>query len=140
MTSTVAHVLVAAVERPDSGLFDFLHTMKGPEFLQLFIVWFVIVRVGVAILRARLGNLAWITAGGLVLFEGLGAFRYYVGSAQGMHMWGNLGAVMVIGFVLICMTADSFSSSRTSNDSATGGCGGGGRCGGGGGCGGCGGD
>lgn len=132
-----------------SNAFDFLYTMKGPDFLLLYFIVFVFLRVFVALARAQEGfaELAAPVIGCLV-YEIFGAVRMVVGSAHGLHKWDFLILMMVIGGPLFFVRFDNIGGGA----SGTGGggwfgcgssCGGGGGCGGGGcgggGCGGCGG-
>jgi uncharacterized membrane protein YgcG len=117
----------------------FLETMRGPDFLVLYLVWFALTWIGMLVVRHRLSNTMWTSLGGLLVFEGLGAARYLVGEAHGMHNWDFLFMMMGIGALFFVMRAQK---SGSDGGSGIGGCGGGG-CGGGGcgggGCGGCGG-
>jgi hypothetical protein len=128
-------------------MFDFLHTMKGPDFLWLFVGWFVAVRLTVAGLRAGGFDTAATTFLGLLCFEALGFARIVVGSSHGLHKWEFLYLLMFVGGVIFFVRArhlnsdtsdrewfSSSGSSCSSGSSSGGGCGGGG-----GGCGGCGG-
>ena len=128
----------------DSGvLFDFLHTMKGPDFLVLYGGWFVITFGIVLVLRRQDHDNVMTTLAGLACFIGLGLARLIDGSAHGMHKWNLLIAMMIIGGFCFVIRLEQSSggssdgSSWWSSCSTGGGCGGGG-CGGGG-CGGCGG-
>ena len=78
------------------GLFDFLHTMPGEDFLLLCVVWLLVIWLMVLFLRAKDFDTPITTAAGLILFEGLGLARLVVGSAYGMHRWGFM-IVMMIG-------------------------------------------
>jgi len=128
-------------------MLDFLHTVKGPDFLFLFILWFLILRVTVGILRNRGYDNPLTTFLGVGLFEALAIARIVVGSAHGMHKWDFLLTMMVIGGFLFFIRLDQInytgtggSGSSCSSSSSSSSCsGGGGGCGGGGGYGGCGG-
>src|SRR5262249_48792559 len=121
----------------------FLQSMKGPDFLFLYAVWFVITFGSVLLLRWRGYDNTLVTLTGLGLFAGLGLARYLVGSFYGMHKWSFLFLVMFIRALCFLIRlqqngrGSSDGSSWWSSCSSGGGCGGGG-CGGGG-CGGCGG-
>src|SRR5437899_457443 len=113
--------------------------MPGPDFLGLYLVWLLVTWVGMLIVRHHVAD-TWATSlGGLLLFEGLGAVRYFLGSAHGMHNWEFMSIMMVVGVFFFILRADNFSNGSGSGwgSCGGGGCGGGG-CGGGG-CGGCGG-
>ena len=56
----------------DGGLFRFLHTMRGPDFLLLFGVWFVITFGGVLLFRWRGQDTPVTTLLGLIAYEALG--------------------------------------------------------------------
>lgn len=142
MNFALCAVLFAAA---GGGAFDFLHTMRGPEFLFVYAFWFAAVFVVVLALR-KMGHDTPIVSGlGLVAFELLGVTRYLVGSAHGMHRWDMLWMMMFVGGCCFVFRAESFNGSGRSGGSCGGGfsissCSGGGGCGGGGGgCGGCGG-
>jgi uncharacterized membrane protein YgcG len=140
-------------------MFDFLGTMKGPEFLGLFIFWFFLMWGSLLFLRYRGFDTPVVTVGCLLIFEGLGVARIWIGSEAELHHWTILIVMMFIGpwFFVIrleqlqefarnsrnnnnsCSAGGGCSSSGSSGGSGSGsGCGGGGSCGGGG-CGGCGG-
>ncbi len=126
------------------GPFDFLPTIKGPDFLFLYALWFAALFVAVLMLRSAGHDTPLVSGVGLALFEGLGVARYLVGSAQGMHRWEYLGVMMLVGGSCFVLRVESFKGSGGSGGSCGGGsissCSGGGGCGGGGGgCGGCGG-
>jgi hypothetical protein len=118
---------------------NFLETMRGPEFLALYFVWFILTWGCMLLVRHKVVDCIWTSLGGLALFEGLGVTRYIVGEAHGMHKWDFLFAMMFIGALFFLARTDSFTSGSGSGwgSCGGGGCGGGG-CGGGG-CGGCGG-
>lgn len=141
MNSSLCAAVFAA-----AGRFDFLHTMKGPEFLFVYGFWFVAVFVVVLALRTMGHDTPLVSGLGLVAFEILGVARYLVGSAHGMHRWDFLGMMMLVGGCCFVFRAESLPGSHRSGGSCSGGfsassCSGGGGCGGGGGggCGGCGG-
>lgn len=119
---------------------SFLHTMSGPDFLQLYFGWFLVTWIGMLIVRHRISDSSLTSLGGLILFEALGAARYLDGAAHGMTKWSFLGLMMVIGGFFFVLRAENFSQGSSSGCGGSscggGGCGGGG-CGGGG-CGGCG--
>jgi hypothetical protein len=152
MISTITDPLFAAAS---SGPLDFLHTMKGPDFLGLFFVWFLVTFLTVVTLRAAGYDDYRVTAAGLACFEALGVARIVVGSFHGMGKWGFLIAMMGIGALCFFIRAKHFEGTGGgsgdggggdtggtwwSSDSGGSGSSGGGGCGGGGsGCGGCGG-
>lgn len=121
---------------------SFLHTMRGPDFLVLFAVWFLITFCGVWLFRCRDRDTPVTTLLGLACFEALGIARIMDGSAHGMHNWAFLILMMIIGGLIFFLRAEHFQNDG-SNGSCSGGsssCSSGGGCGGGGGgCGGCGG-
>jgi uncharacterized membrane protein YgcG len=132
----------------DTGVFSFMHTMRGPEFLVFYGIWFFIVFVAVWIARKCDRDTPLITVAGLCAFELPGIVRIIIGSQHGMHRWWFLVILMILGFIAFLLRAEHFdglgsgncnsscsSSSSSSCSSGGGGCGGGG----GGGCGGCGG-
>jgi hypothetical protein len=120
------------------GLFDFLGTMKGPEFLVLYFVWFLLLFGAVFLLRRWGFDTPWTTRIGVLLFEALGIARFVIGSAQGMHMWAIMFTMMALGpFAFWVRGGDS--NGGGFHFDVGGGCGSDGGCGGGG-CGGCGGD
>jgi len=118
-------------------IFDFLWTMKGPEFLVLYFVWFLLLYGAVFFLRRWGLDTRVTTYAGLIPFVAVGVARFYLGSGQGMENFGGLVAMMVLGYV-------AFHVRRSDSDrggfyfEGGGGCGSDGGCGGGG-CGGCGG-
>jgi len=119
---------------------DFLESVRGPEFLGLYLGWFVVTWIGMMIVRHNVADNAITSLTGLVLFEALGVARYVIGSRHGMQNWEFLFVMMIVGAIFFLARAKNFSSG--SGGFWTGSCGGGG-CGGGGcgggGCGGCGG-
>ena len=125
-------------------MFDFLHTMQGPDFLILYAVWFVVAFGTVFGLRRARGSNRLIDLAGAAAFLGLGIARFVIGSAHGLEKWDFLIMMMVFGSVAFFLRVTessggsssdgSSSSSSCSSGSSGGGCGGGG-----GGCGGCGG-
>ena len=120
---------------------NFLETMRGEKFLLFYFFWFILTWFGMLTVRYKVSDTIWTSLGGLLAFESVGAARYLIGSAQGMHKWEFL--IMMMGFGALFFLARSENSASGSNGSwggsscGGGGCGGGG-CGGGG-CGGCGG-
>ena len=64
-----------ALAQAGSGLFDFLHEMKGPDFLGLFFGWFILVFGVVLIVRWRGHDSPAISLMGLLCFETLGVAR-----------------------------------------------------------------
>ena len=143
---TASFVLqMLAVADASPGAFGSLDTMKGPDFLKLYFVWFLATWIGVLMLRKHGFDTPSTTIVGVVLFEALGVGRYLLGSAHGMHNWLFLFLMMGGGMFFFVLRAHHFDQSGGggwSGCSSGGGCGssscGGGGCGGGG-CGGCGG-
>jgi uncharacterized membrane protein YgcG len=119
------------------SIFDFLGTMKGPEFLVLFFVWFLLLFGAVLLLRRWGFDTPVTTLTGFVLFEALGVARYLIGSASGMRKWEIMVFMMILGGIAFFTRGSSSRGGALSGDSG-GGCGSDGG-GGGGGCGGCGG-
>ncbi len=122
----------------------FLESIKGPDFLFIYAVWFLLIRIILGILRKGEQDTPQATLGALVLFEGLGFFRIWDGSNHGMHKWELLIVEMLIGGFLMVVRLDQLPSGGggTGGSCSSSSCssGGGGGCGGGGGgCGGCGG-
>ena len=117
---------------------SFLHTMAGPDFLGLYLVWFLFTWLSMLTVRHKLLDSPITTVTGLGLFEGLGVARYVVGNQYGMHKWDYLIGMMLVGALFFLVRSEHMNNGSTgSGGSCGGGCGGGG-CGGGG-CGGCGG-
>ena len=86
--------------------------MKGPEFLKFYLGVWVVTFFGSMILKMfAWGQYAGIV--GCILFEGLGVSRIYTGIQQGMHQFGYLFLMMLIGgfFYLARLGADSASGS-----------------------------
>ena len=118
---------------------DFLHTMKGPDFLCLFLLWFLATILTVVFLRKRGRDSVAITIAGFICFESLGVARIAVGSAHGLHNWSFLILMMIVCALFFVLRAKYFEGMAGAGGSSCSGsgCGGGGGCGGG--CGGCGG-
>ncbi|HEV2693754.1 MAG TPA: hypothetical protein VG347_12755 [Verrucomicrobiae bacterium] len=132
----------AILAQVDHGAFSFLHTMRGPDFLLLFGVWFAVTFGWVLWRRCNDADTPATTLIGLVCFEGLGVVRIIDGSAHGLHNWFYLLLMMFFGGIAFFMRAEHFQNrnGNTSSCSSGSSCSGGGGCGGGGGgCGGCGG-
>jgi uncharacterized membrane protein YgcG len=117
--------------------FDFLRTMTGPEFLVLFLVWFLLLFGAVLLLRRWGFDTPLTTFTGFALFESLGLARFVIGSTNDMHNWEYLLIMMPLGGVIFFARGANSSGGGFDGDSE-GGCGSDGG-GGGGGCGGCGG-
>jgi uncharacterized membrane protein YgcG len=130
-----------------TGLFALTEGINGPSFLIFFIIWLIGLRVALTVLRSKGHDYPFTTLACLGLFEGVGVFRIVDGHAHGLHRWGLLVVLMVIGGLLMFLRAEHFNqsgrgdggscgstTSSCSSSSGGGGCGGGG-----GGCGGCGG-
>src|SRR5215211_5843616 len=124
---------------------EFLYTMKGPAFLGLYVLWFVVVFGIVVWLRTRGIDNQFVDFAGAAVFLGFGIIRLVAGSAHGMHKWGFLTFLMFVGAVVFFFRASTTSGGSSGSSGCGGGGGGcgGGSCGGGGcgggGCGGCGG-
>jgi uncharacterized membrane protein YgcG len=127
----------------DSGFPAFLHTMKGPQFLIVYVLWFWLLFGALWILRRRGFERPFVDFIAALLFIGLGVARIIIGSAYGLHKFELLILLMIVGTIFLSSRLDrtgggkSGSSNWWSSCSSGGGCGSGG-CGGGG-CGGCGG-
>lgn len=137
--------LATMFAQAQAGWFDFLHTMRGPDFLLLYAVWFLVTFGSVLLFRWRGHDTPLTTAIGLAVYELLGVVRIISGSAHGMHKWEFLIAMMFVGAIIFLIRVE-FNQSNGSggswwsrNCSSGSSCGGGGGCCGGGGCGGCGG-
>lgn len=122
---------------------DLLGTMSGPDFLSVYLLWFLLT-VQIAVLVRRLMDVDDIVARlfGAALFLGVGAARMYLGSAHGLHKWEYLTLAMLVGTVCFFIGIDTWIGYGGSGYSSCGmwyGCSTGGGCGGGGGGGGCGG-
>src|SRR5262249_37020441 len=98
--------------------------------------WFLVTWIAMLIVRHRVADTTTTTVIGLVCFEAVGVAGYIIGTAQGMHKWDFMFAMMIIGGLFFLVRAENLSSG-SGGAGCGGGCGGGG-CGGGG-CGGCGG-
>ncbi len=139
----VTPILVLAVW----GLsYAFFEGMKGPEFLVFYGFFAVLVLIAATTLRHTWRDTWSISIVAFLMFEGTGVIRYIVGSRAGMHKWGFMFIMMVLGGVLFFLRAKEdgkgygIGGSCGIGSCGGGGCGGGG-CGGGGcggGCGGCG--
>lgn len=132
--------LVAAIPEPATSL-AFFGTLKGPEFIMLYVVWLALVLGAVWYCRFNGHDTPLVSTLAIACFLLPGVIRYLVGTAQGMKNWNNLGTLMIVGAIVLLMRArhaegdSGDSSSCSSSGGDGGGCGGGG-----GGCGGCGGD
>jgi hypothetical protein len=118
--------------------FDFLRTMRGPEFLVVFGIWFVLVFGAVLLLRRWGFDNALTTLVGIALFESLGVARLATASEAGMRNFEGLFVMMFIGFWLFLVRWRSSNGGGFYVEGSDGGGCGGSGCGGGG-CGGCGG-
>lgn len=150
MASSIEQLIV---DTCSTGPLSFFARLKGPEFLVLYLVLFLILRCSIWYLRGS-SNAVYgrqdyhllPTVLAFLLFELFGLVRYLVGSAHGMQRWDFLFIMMAVGGIIFFSKGDfldRMSSGRSSGSSyySGSGCGGGG-CGGGcggGGCGGCGG-
>jgi len=123
--------------------------LKGQAFLAFYLVLFFVTLFGGGIARAKLKQVPGVGVLALVLFEAVGVIRIITGLEKGMHKFGFLLAIMIVGgfvFVFKFLSRSAGSGRDGGSDfffiGGCGGCGGGGGCGGcggGGGCGGCGG-
>ena len=116
--------------------------MKGPAFLgfyaMLFVGVYLMQHVYLHVYSAFNTNSTVFHA--IVVFEFVGAWRWFQASQRGMHKFGFLFVMMFVGLILLLLRANvegsggsMWSTSSCSSSSCGGGCGGG--CGG---CGGCG--
>ncbi|HSI84921.1 MAG TPA: hypothetical protein VK970_14115 [Candidatus Methylacidiphilales bacterium] len=86
-------------------------TLPGPQFLIGYVALLFVTFCVVYYCRlARLDN-PWLTTGALILFEGTGIVRIYIGLGQDMHRWNYHLLLMVVGFVLLTFRP-RFSSHR----------------------------
>src|SRR5580692_5947155 len=90
----------------DGGVFSFLHTMDGPDFLFVYAGWFVVSFVAVLVFRWSGRDSAATTLIGFLCYESLGVVRIIVGSAYGMHRWGFLIAMMIVGGLVFFLRAE----------------------------------
>jgi uncharacterized membrane protein YgcG len=133
MKPLVASILALA----DTGWYGFLYTMRGPDFLWLYFVWFI-VSFGVVLLTRWRGNDSpWVTAFGVLAYEGLGLLRIVVGSMHDLHRWTFLILMMILGglifFIRVEFTRSGGDGGTWWGSSCSGGSGGGSGGGGGGG-------
>jgi hypothetical protein len=138
--------LFPVLAQAGGGILAFFGTMQGPDFLGLYLGWFFLTRLTVMFLRHFGHDTTATTLIGLVCYELLAVARIIAGTAHGLHRWGFLIAMMVVGGLIFFLRAEHLkkgdgsswitSCGTGSSCSGGGGCGGGG-CGGG--CGGCGG-
>lgn len=110
-----------------------IQPMRGPDFLVFYVLLFIGIWIGVVVLRKMTNDNQHITLLGLALFELVGVVRFIDGTAAGMHKFGAMFIIMIIGGVLLFIRSDHFNNSGNGSCSSCSGCGGG--CGG---CGGCG--
>lgn len=122
--------------------------LNGPDFLVFYLVLFFVTLFGGGIVRAKLKQVPGVGVLALVLFEAVGVIRIITGLEKGMHKFGFLIGLMIVGgfvFVFKFLSRSSGSGRDGGSDfffiGGCSGCGGGSGCGGcgGGGCGGCGG-
>lgn len=86
----MTHLPADDVEWPTCLFVGIFEGVSGPEFLILFAVGVIVLRLLVAVLR-RFGVLFWPSAflgTGLVL--AVAGVRYVEGSSRGMHHWAGL--------------------------------------------------
>ena len=116
--------------------------MSGPDFLELYFVWFLVTFGVVLLCRWRGHDTPAVTITGLLAYEGLGAVRFVIGTIDGLHRWDFMALMMIFGGLIFFVRTKSGGSGggwwNQGRGSGGGGCGSSG-CGGGGGCGGCGG-
>lgn len=114
--------------------------LDGPQFVKFYFA--LGVGICIAFLIARLTSCP--TVGLIILllaFEAIGAIRFGYGVTQGMHKFGNLGSMMILGpmgFAFVSGVGQASGSQGSGSSCSSGSSCGGGGCGGGG-CGGCGG-
>jgi hypothetical protein len=97
----------------------FASDLKGPEFLGYYFVLLVALLLSKSIFEDDLSRFA-----PFVLFETVGLWRYVEGSLHGMHRFGYLFGLMLVGGFLFFLSASSFSgsgrgASRTSRCSSS---------------------
>ena len=102
-----AHSMLA---QTDGGIFRFLHTMRGPDFLLLFGIWFIVTFGCVLLFRWRGQDTPFTTLTGLLCFEALGAARIMDGAAHGLHKWGFLILMMIVGGIIFIIRTEHFNS------------------------------
>ena len=107
MKSQLASIFAQA----DTGWFGFLQTMRGPDFLLLYLVWFIISFGVVLVTRWRGNDSAWVTLAGLFVYEALGFLRIVIGSMHDLHRWTFLVLMMIFGG-LIFLIRVNFNRSR----------------------------
>lgn len=141
-----------------SGLYDFFQNTNGPDFLAYYIQWLIFLFLALIAVRKWVSDAVGVSLGFLAVFEGSGLARIIIGSSNGMHRWGYLIALMVLGGLVMSIRIRHFTDLRrgmmngdgrstgcgsSGCSSASSSCSGGSSCGGsscgGGGCGGCGG-
>ena len=115
------------------AIFNFIN---GPDFLVCYVVWFLVTWIGMLICRSKGHDTPMTTAIGLALFELVGLFRMWEGTAHGMHKWNGLVTMMTFGAFFFILRASSSGDGSDgggfwSSCSGSSGCGGGGGCGGG---------
>jgi hypothetical protein len=111
-------------------------TLKGPEFLEFYLILFVAILALLIMLRKLWGDTLHLTVIALLVFEGIGIVRFMDASAAGMHKFQIMFIMMGVGGVLFFLRAHHMNDASWSSDcSSCSNCSG---CGGGGGCGGCG--
>lgn len=121
-------------------------SMKGPEFITLYLVTFFALFLGAWTVRRTWRDLWAITIWAFFTFEAIGAIRLVTGYLAGMHKFGYTITAMTVGGLLFFVRARGDGGYGIAGTCAGGcsgftTCGGGGGCGSGcgGGCGGCGG-
>jgi len=117
----------------------FIMPMQGLEFIVFYLFLFFGVWFALVAMRIFWEDSIQVTLIALITFEAVGVVRYMDASAVGMHKFGFMIAMMVVGAILLFTRYDNYSgedwSSGSGCSSSCSGCGSG--CGGG--CGGCGG-
>ena len=79
-------------------------SLKGPEFLGYYLVVFFLVYLVsliVSLVRTEHMYALWF---GLLIFEGIGLTRIITGVQQGMHKFGLLGVMMILGGIVFLAT------------------------------------
>lgn len=135
-----------------SGVYDFFQNTNGPDFLGYYIQWLIFLFLSLIAVRKWVSDAPGVSLGFLAVFEGSGLARIIIGSSNGLHRWGYLIALMVLGGLVMSIRIRHFTTlaQGMNRDGRSSGCGtsgcsstssscsGGSSCGGGG-CGGCGG-
>ena len=86
-------------------LIKYLGEVRGPEFLVVYAVMFVIFFAPVLVIRKVWQDHWVVTTAGLVAFEGLGVARIYFAAQQGKHRIGFLLIMMLLGGIIFLLRA-----------------------------------